>query len=226
LGYFCNLPKKQPEVNNHPIGEKSPNLVTLVPRPANEGCCCCFWRQTWQWQPPDDVDDDEGETDRQPPAPRSSSCQLSSPFLNSVTRSGKISTFRGKIVTNLSKSGLNIDTFYRIFILLLHTSKKFLSRGQFWTSLKTFLVVFPKHIWPHWSAQKNQKGEAGSPFCCGVDRREKIGSRRQSGANLQMENVATLRFFSRHSSLSVSARVARWFVFKQKKTIWVNLGGP
>jgi hypothetical protein len=28
LGYFCNL-KELPKVNNHPRGEKSPNLVTL-----------------------------------------------------------------------------------------------------------------------------------------------------------------------------------------------------
>jgi hypothetical protein len=29
LGYFCNL-KKLPKENNHPVGENSPNLVTLV----------------------------------------------------------------------------------------------------------------------------------------------------------------------------------------------------
>jgi hypothetical protein len=28
VGYFCNL-KILPKVNNHPIGENSPNLVTL-----------------------------------------------------------------------------------------------------------------------------------------------------------------------------------------------------
>jgi hypothetical protein len=28
FGYFCNF-QKEPKVNNHPIGEKSPNLVTL-----------------------------------------------------------------------------------------------------------------------------------------------------------------------------------------------------
>jgi hypothetical protein len=30
FGYLCNFRKKLPKVNNRPIGQKSPNLVTLV----------------------------------------------------------------------------------------------------------------------------------------------------------------------------------------------------
>jgi hypothetical protein len=32
--------------------------------------------------------------------------------------------------------------------------------------------------------------------------------------------------FSRHSYFGSATRVARWFVFKPKKTIWVHFGGP
>jgi hypothetical protein len=28
--YVCNLQKKLPKINNHPMGEISPNLVTLI----------------------------------------------------------------------------------------------------------------------------------------------------------------------------------------------------
>jgi hypothetical protein len=31
VGYFCNLKKKLPIVNNRPLGDISPNLVTLLP---------------------------------------------------------------------------------------------------------------------------------------------------------------------------------------------------
>jgi hypothetical protein len=35
VGYFCNFEKTRTKVNNHPLGENSPNLVTLLPLPPS-----------------------------------------------------------------------------------------------------------------------------------------------------------------------------------------------
>jgi hypothetical protein len=35
VGYFCNFQKTILKVNNHPLGESSPNLVTLFPLPPH-----------------------------------------------------------------------------------------------------------------------------------------------------------------------------------------------